>query len=85
MDEVEAGATDPKEASRYIFALIRNAKFSPAANHLGDPNFHYINAGEFVVALKTLAWLLTSAPPDIRSLSLGLLGNVGAHPAPSAG
>jgi len=38
--------------------------------------------------VKTLAWLLTSAPPDIRSLSLGLLGDFGGskpHPAPSAG
>jgi len=31
-------------------------------------------------------WLFTSAPPDIRSLSLGLLGNQEskAQPAPSA-
>jgi hypothetical protein len=88
MDEVEAGTTDPKEASKYIFGLIRNAKFTPAANHLGDPDWHFINAGTFIVNLKTLAWLLTSAPPDIRSLSLGLLGNAGGgkpHPAPSAG
>jgi FADH2 O2-dependent halogenase len=88
MDEVEAGTTDPKEASRYIFNLIRNAKFTPAANHLGDPDWHFINAGTFIVSVKTLAWLLTSAPPDIRSLSLGLLGDVGGrkpHPAPSAG
>jgi hypothetical protein len=45
MDEVEAGTTDPKEASKYIFSLIRNAKFTPAANHLGDPDWHFINAG----------------------------------------
>jgi FADH2 O2-dependent halogenase len=88
MDEVEAGTTDPKEASKFIFNLIQNAKFTPAANHLGDPDWHFINAGTFIVSVKTLAWLLTSAPPDIRSLSLGLLGNSGGHkpqPAHSAG
>jgi len=85
---VEAGTTGTKEAAAYIFDLIRNAKFTPAANHLGDPAWHFINAGTFIVSVKTLAWLLTSAPPDIRSLSLGLLGNAGGrkpHPAPSAG
>ena len=88
MDEVEAGTTDPKEASRYIFSLVKNAKFNAAANHLGDPDWHFINAGAPITTLKTLAWLVTSAPPDIRNLTLGLLGDVGgrkAHPAPSAG
>jgi hypothetical protein len=66
MDEVEAGITPPKEASKYIFELIRNAKFTPAANHLGDPDWHYINAGAFVTSLKTLFWLFTTAPADIR-------------------
>ena len=89
MDEVEAGTTDPKEASRYIFSLVRNAKFNAAANHLGDPEHHYINAGAPITALRTLAWLATSAPPDIRKLALGLLGDVGSrrkvHPAPAPG
>jgi FADH2 O2-dependent halogenase len=78
MDEVEAGITPPKEASKYIFELIRNAKFTPAANHLGDPDWHYINAGAFVTSLKTLFWLFTTAPADIRGLSLGLLGDIGS-------
>jgi FADH2 O2-dependent halogenase len=86
VDEVEDGRTDPKEASRYIFDLVRNAKFTPAANHLGDPDWHFINAGAFITTVKTLAWLFTKAPPDIRKLSLGLLGDIGArktHPVTS--
>ena len=88
VDEVEAGTTDPKEAARYIFGLVRNAKFNSAANHLGDPEWHFINAGAPITTLKTLLWLVTSAPPDIRGLTLGLLGDVGGsskpHQVPSA-
>jgi tetracycline 7-halogenase / FADH2 O2-dependent halogenase len=84
MDEVEAGTTDTKSATKYIIDLIRNAKFTPSANHLGDPDWHYINVGTPMVNLKTLAWLCTSAPPDIKALSLGLLGR-GKAPAPSVG
>jgi len=85
VDEVEEGRTDTKAAAKYIFDLIRNANFTPAANHLGDPDWHFINVGTPMVELKTLAWLFTSAPPDIKDLSLGLLGRGKAHPAPSVG
>jgi len=85
MDQVEAGATGAKDASKYIFELIRNARFSPAANHLGDPYAHFINAGAFISTVKTLAWLLTSAPPDIRRLSFGLMGDFGdSRPGPAS-
>jgi FADH2 O2-dependent halogenase len=87
MDEVEAGTAGTKEASKYIFDLIRSAKFTPASNGLGDPDTHFINAGSFISTVKTLVWLLTSAPSDIRRLSLGLLGDMGvgkSHPASSA-
>jgi len=89
MDEVEAGTTDPKEASRFIFKLVQNAKFNAAPTRLGDPEAHFINSGAPLTTLKTLYWLATSAPPDIRKMTLGLLGDVGgkrkAHPTPSAG
>ena len=85
MNEVEEGRTDPKEAARHIFSLVQNAKFTPSANHLGDPDWHFINVGTAVVELKTLAWLFTSAPRDIRDLSLGLLGRGKAYATPSAG
>jgi tetracycline 7-halogenase / FADH2 O2-dependent halogenase len=74
MDEVEAGTTDPKEAARYIFSLVRNAKFNAAADQLGDPNCHYINVGTMKATMKLLAWLVTSAPPEMRDMSFGLLG-----------
>ena len=82
MDEVEAGTVDPKEASRYIFSLIRNAKFNATPTHLGDPEHHFINAGAPITTLKTLVWLFTSAPPEIRNMTLGLLGDVGPRKAP---
>jgi FADH2 O2-dependent halogenase len=86
MDEVDEGRVDPKEASRYIFNLVRNADFTPAANHLGDSDWHFINAGAPIATIKTLAWLFTSAPPEIRNLTLGLLADVGGrkrNPVPS--
>ena len=85
MDEVEAGTTDPKEASRYIFNLVRNAKFNSAANHLGDPERHFINAGAPWTTVRTLAWLATSTPPEIRTLSMGLLVDMGRKPHPAHG
>jgi hypothetical protein len=81
MDEVEAGTAGVKEASQYIFDLIRGADFTPEANHLGDADTHFINAGSFISSVKTLVWLLTSAPTDIRKLSLGLLGDIGVDTA----
>ena len=84
MDEVEAGTTDTKAATKYIFDLLKNADFTPAANHLADPDWHYINVGTTMVSLKTLAWLFTSAPPDIKEMSMGLLGK-GKTPVPSVG
>jgi len=83
MDEVEAGTVDPKEASRYIFSLIRNAKFNATPTHLGDPEHHFINAGAPITTLKTLVWLFTSAPPEIRNMTLGLLGDIGPRKAPA--
>ena len=82
MDEVEAGTTGSKEAARYIIGLIRNAKFNAAANHLGDAEEHFINAGAPITTIKTLFWLFTSAPPDIRKLTLGLLSDIGGRKAP---
>jgi FADH2 O2-dependent halogenase len=84
MDEVEAGTCDTKEASRYIFKLIQDADFTPAANKLGDPATHFIDAGAPMVTVKTLWWLFTKAPPEIRNLTFGLLGDVGGRKRPLA-
>ena len=83
MCQVEAGSVDPKVASKYIFDLIRNADFAPPANHLGDPEHRFINIGTPWATVTTLAWLLTSAPPEIKSLSAGLLGDFGRKPHPA--
>jgi hypothetical protein len=63
--------------------LIRNAKFAPPANHLSDPAWRYVNIGTPWATVSTLAWLATSAPPEIRSLSAGLLGDWGTKPHPA--
>jgi FADH2 O2-dependent halogenase len=84
MSAVEAGSIDPKTASNYIFDLIRSANFTPPANHLGDPERHFINVGTPWATLSTLAWLVTSAPPEIKSLSAGLLGDLGRKPPASS-
>jgi len=83
MCQVEAGSVDPKTASKYIFDLIRHADFAPPANHLGDPNHRFINIGTPWATLTTLAWLATSAPPEIKSMSAGLLGDMGRKPHPA--
>jgi FADH2 O2-dependent halogenase len=85
VDEVEAGTTGPKEASRFIFDLVKNAPFASPAARMADPSCHFINIGAPMAGLKTLAWLLTSAPPDIRELSIGLLGRTKARSGPLPG
>ena len=82
--EVENGGANPKDASRYIFDLIRRADFAPPASHLGDPEHRYINIGTPWASVTTLAWLATSAPPEIKSL-FGLLGDWGRKPHPAWG
>ena len=83
MTQVENGQVDPKAASNYIFDLIRNAKFAPPANHLGDPSHRFINIGTPWATVTTLAWLATSAPPEIKSMSAGLIGDWGRKPHPA--
>ncbi|MFN7993289.1 MAG: FAD-dependent monooxygenase [Bryobacteraceae bacterium] len=77
IDEVDAGRVDPKEASRYIFDLLRKVDFAPPANRLADPSHHFINIGTPWATVSTLAWLVTKAPPEIKKLSVGLLGDIG--------
>ena len=84
MDEVEAGITGPKEAS--TISSISSA--TPASHRpptTWGSGYALHQRRDFFVTLKTLIWLFTSAPPDIRSLSLGLLGSGKQHqPAPLA-
>jgi FADH2 O2-dependent halogenase len=83
--EVEAGTLSSKEAARRIFALVGKADFSPPANKLGDPAHRCINQGAPGTLLRTLGWLATSAPPDIRNHTLtALFGPRGTRAMPAA-
>jgi hypothetical protein len=67
------------------FDLIRNANFAPPANRLGDPERHFVNMGTPWETISTLAWLATSAPPEIKGMPAGLLGDFGRRPHPVHG
>jgi hypothetical protein len=90
--EIAETVADPEqveEEMRFLLSVVSatSSSYQPPI-HLGDPDKHFINAGAFISTVKTLVWLFTSAPPEIRSMSMGLLGDVGqdkSQPAPSAG
>ncbi|MFQ5738150.1 MAG: NAD(P)/FAD-dependent oxidoreductase [Acidobacteriota bacterium] len=74
IEEVEKGFLDPKEASRRIFALIREADFTSPAVGLADPSRRYINAGTLGTLLRSALWAVTSAPPEMKSYILNVSG-----------
>ena len=74
VEAVEAGMADPKDAAKYIFQLLKDADFVNAASGLSDPAHRCINLGKPMTALRTLGWLATSAPQEMKEMSLGLLG-----------
>src|SRR5579885_241069 len=76
MKGVEGGVVPPKEAAAYVFNLIRNAKFNPPGNGLAEPNNRYLDPGAPLSTAKTLFWLITNAPPEIRKMSLGVLADL---------
>jgi len=67
-------AAIPKSAAKYISAWWQNAKFNSAANHLGDPDFRFIDQGAPHHMLRHLGWLVTSAPKDIRDMGFSAHG-----------
>ncbi len=74
MEGVEAGTVEPKECVDYIFKQLAEADFVATSNGLADPEHKCINLGRPMTAIKTLGWLVTSAPPEMKEMSLGLLG-----------
>lgn len=74
MEAVEAGTVSPKECEDYIFRQLAEADFVATSNGLADPNQKCINLGRPMTVVKTLGWLMTSAPPEMKEMSLGLLG-----------
>ena len=76
VEAFEAGTVSAHDAARHIFELMARADYAAPANHLADPAKRYVDQGEAVTVLKTVAWLLTSAPPDIKKMGGGILSDL---------
>jgi hypothetical protein len=76
VESVDGGTLSTKEAARRIFDLVAQADFSPPANRLGDPAVRCVNQGSPATMLRTLGWLATSAPPDVRAHTLAAVFGV---------
>lgn len=72
---VEEGRLASGEAARRIFALLRDVAYSPPANRLWNPAKRYVHQGEFWTTVRTLGWLMTSAPPEMKRMGLGVLAD----------
>lgn len=83
-EAVEAGQLSPKVAAERIFKLVGEADFTPPANRMWDPEVKCINVGQPVTMLKTIAWVLGSAPPEIRKLSLSTISDLNPFKARKA-
>ncbi len=76
MEAVDAGLVGPKEAARYIFQKISEADFHSPANKMAIPEARCINVGAPITLIKTVAWALTSAPPEIKEYTLGVMADL---------
>jgi tetracycline 7-halogenase / FADH2 O2-dependent halogenase len=72
----EAGQMTAHEASSAIFKLVEDCKFSPPSNRLFDPERRWVNQGSFGAIVKSLWWLAKDAPPEIKSMSGGILADM---------
>ncbi len=70
-EAVEEGTVSAKDAANHIFKLVRNAPFATPALKLGDPRRHYVQIGDPATLLKTIGWVATTAPPEIKEMTLG--------------
>lgn len=75
VEAVKEGSVSSKEAARYIFNLLKEAPFTSPAFKLGDPERRYVNISDPMTFVRTLGWLATSAPPEIKEYSLGSMSD----------
>jgi FADH2 O2-dependent halogenase len=75
-EAVDEGRVTAKEAANHIFELVRNAPFAIPALRLGDPRRRYVAVGEPLTLARTVGWLLTSAPPDIKTQTFGSVSDM---------
>jgi tetracycline 7-halogenase / FADH2 O2-dependent halogenase len=71
-----AGQMSIPEVKREIFKLVADCDFTPPVNQLHNPDRHWVNAGSKEAVIKSLWWLATAAPPDIKAMSGGLAADM---------
>lgn len=76
LDAVEAGTLATKDAARHIFNRLNEIEFASPAFRLGDPARKFVNIGDRAIFLQTMAWLATSAPPEIKERSIASVADI---------
>lgn len=75
-DAVEDGRISSKDGARQIFQLIAEADFTPPAFKMADPSRRYVNASDPLTLLRTVAWVITSGPPEIKARTFGTVSDL---------
>ncbi|MBI4270757.1 MAG: tryptophan 7-halogenase [Candidatus Rokubacteria bacterium] len=73
MLKFEAGKQTAQEASDRIFKLLGDIRFVSPAIGLADPAQKCINVGKPAIALRSLMWAMTQAPPEIKQMTLSAM------------
>ena len=76
VDAMIAGSATTQQTADEIFRRMRECKFAPPSLKLGDPNAKFINQGTIPAIFQTLKWLMTSAPPEIKEMSMGIMADI---------
>jgi FADH2 O2-dependent halogenase len=73
MLKLDQGTQTAREASQRIFKLLDEVTFVAPALRIADPSQKCLNISAPGVAVRSLWWALTQAPPDIRQMTLGAM------------
>ena len=77
VEAVGAGKISAEDAAREIYQLYSKIDFVPPALRFGDPERRYINIGNPATLLRSAAWAMTSAPPEIKALTVDSIRDIG--------
>jgi len=69
MMRFDAGEQSAKQTADGIFGLLREVDFVSPALQMANPNQKYVSVSKPGVAIRTLWWALTQAPPDIKQMT----------------
>ena len=67
IEAVDDNRISTTEATQQIFRLLDKVNFAPPAMGFADPSQRYIHLQERSTLARSMLWLLTSAPREIRS------------------